>query len=157
LLGRAKESRLVLDALSLLLELCRRLPDAASMPPEWRQVASIDGEHQDGLLHFADHLSAHLETDPTLGQTVSWLVRRYVVSPHEQVAMSKLPRHTFRFRYDAGELVFYQSPPTDLGDGILRHEPLSLITRDLGLWRDDDEGAVVTARGRLLIREAFAT
>ena len=88
---------------------------------------------------------------------MSWLVRRYVVSPHEQVAMSKLPRHTFRFRYDAGELVFYQSPPTDLGDGILRHEPLSLITRDLGLWRDDGEGAVVTARGRLLIREAFAT
>jgi hypothetical protein len=90
-----------------------------------------------------------------LGQTVSWLVRRYVLSPHEQVAMSKLPRHIFRFRYDAGELVFYQSPPTDLGDGILRHEPLSLITRDLGLWRDDGKGAVVTARGRSLIREAF--
>jgi hypothetical protein len=156
LLGQAKESRLVPDALSLLLELCRRLPDAASMPPEWRQVASIDGEHQDGLLHFADRLSTHLETDPTLGQTVSWLVRRYVLSPHEQVAMSKLPRHTFRFRYDAGELVFYQSPPTDLGDGILRHEPLSLLTRDLGLWRDDGKGAVVTARGQLLIREAFA-
>ena len=157
LLGQAKESRLVPDAFSVLLELRRRLPDVVSMPPEWRQVASIDGEHQDGLLHFADHLSAHLGTDPTLGQTVSWLVRRYVLSPHEQVAMSKLPRHTFRFRYDAGELVFYQSPPTDLGDGILRHEPLSLITRDLGLWRDDGNGAVVTARGRLLIREAFAT
>jgi hypothetical protein len=37
---------------------------------------------------------------------VSWLVRRYILSLHEQVAMSKLPRHTFRFRYDAGELVF---------------------------------------------------
>ena len=157
LLSQAKKSRSVPDSVSLLLELCRRLPDVSRMPPEWRQVASIDGEHQDGLLHFADHLSAHLETDPRLDQTVSWLVRRYVLGPHERVAMSKLPRHTFRFRYDAGELVFYQSPPTDLGDRILRHEPLSLITRDLGLWRDDGTGAIVTARGRLLIREAFTT
>jgi hypothetical protein len=34
LLGQAKESRLVPDALSVLLELRRRLPDAASMPPD---------------------------------------------------------------------------------------------------------------------------
>lgn len=155
LLVTAVEHHGALDAVAVLLELRRRLPKASAMPSAWDEVGRIDGDHQDGLLSFVRQLDLHLAGEPTIAQTVTWLVERYVLKPHERVAMSKLPRHTFRFRYDGSELIFYSKPTIDLGDGLLRHEPLSLLTHDLDLWTQTADGAQVTPLGHDVAAKAF--
>ena len=144
-----------LDALAILLELNRRLPAVASMPTSWHEIGRIDGEHQDGLLAFAAHLDAHLGRSPTVADTLAWLVDRYILRPHDRVATSKLPRHAFRFRYDSGRLFFFDTPSIDIGDGMLRHEALAMLTRDLDLWAPSPGGGMVTAAGNALIARAF--
>jgi hypothetical protein len=157
LLTGARQNNGALDALGVLLELRRRLPDTDDMPEEWAEVGHIDGDHQDGLLSFIAHLNAHLDSEPTpsIADTIEWLTERYILIPHDRVATGKLPRNTFRFRYEAGRLVFFDSPRIDLGDSILRHDPLSLLTRDLSLWQFGIGGATVTPAGRALIDRAF--
>jgi hypothetical protein len=152
----AVKSRTLLDALVVVLELQRRLPGNDSMPEAWRRVAAVDGGWQEGLHHFHERFRRHLSEEPTVGETLAWLAARYILAPHERVAMSKLPNDTFRFRYNGGELTFFGTPRTHLGDGSLRHHPLSLLTRDLGLWHSGPDGAVVSDRGRKLVAAAWA-
>jgi hypothetical protein len=159
LVKNARQHNGALNALGVLLELSRRLPRTDSMPGAWAEVGHIDGDYQDGLLTFVANLKAHLAAhpSPSIADSVEWLAERYVLAAHDRVATSKLStgRNTFRFRYDSGRLVFFDSPRIALGDGILRHDPLSLLSRDLDLWKLGPNGPTLTVGGRTLLERAF--
>ena len=108
---------------------------------------------------MAAGLRTHLDGDPTVADTLWWLISRFVVPVHERIAYSKLPEFTFRFRWEDGLLRFY-----DLGAGrfplaAIRDQSLALLTWDLGLWDetgDDGWPATLTDRGAAFVDEVLA-
>ena len=79
-------------------------------------------------------LRTHLDSDPSVADTLWWLVSRFVVPVHERIAYSKLPEFTFRFRWEDGLLRFYDHGAGRFPLAAIRDEPLALLTWDLGLW-----------------------
>jgi hypothetical protein len=143
--------------LALLLVLYRRLPETAVVPAAWSAIGGERSEHQPGLLRFGQRLREHLSTAPSVAETLAWIVRWYVLATHEAIAYSKLPNFTFRFRWERGRLRFY-----DLGLGRfdltdMRHDAMSQLSRDLGLWEASATSARpgLTGEGRRLVREVF--
>ena len=146
-----------LAAVVLALELLRRT-DGLDSRKEWSEIARFGTDAQPGLLRTLMSLRTHLESDPTILQTVSWLVNRLVIQAHESVAYSKYPEFTFRFRWVDGRLVFYSqsvlSPDKfELADS--RHDSISTLTRDLGYWQEAGTGGQLTEAGRQLVAEVF--
>lgn len=72
--------------LALVLTLCARLPDPKTAHRGWRDIGSQHSEHQSGLLEFAALLERHLRAEPSLSETISWLVRQFILVPHERIA-----------------------------------------------------------------------
>lgn len=144
-------------AVVLALELLRRT-DGLDSRREWGEIARFGTAAQPGLLRTLVGLRTHLDSHPTILQTVSWLVGRLVIQAHESVAYSKYPEFTFRFRWVDGRLVFHSqsvlSPEKfELADA--RHDSMSTLTRDLGYWHEADTGGQLTQAGRQLVAEAF--
>ncbi len=101
-----------------------------------------------------DALRGHLNTDPSVSDTMWWLVSRFVVPVHERIAYSKLPEFTFRFRWEDGLLRFYDRGLARFPLAAVRNEPLALVTRDLGLWAKDADGnAALTPRGSAFVED----
>lgn len=144
------------SGLVVLLELTRRAKERTGIG--WRHATRVTSTWQPSLADVLDALDAHLESEPTINDTLWWLVSSFVLPIHERIAYSKLPEFTFRFRWEDGLLRFY-----DLGIGRfplagIRHESLGSLTWDLALWGipDDDGSPALTARGAAFINEVLA-
>jgi hypothetical protein len=145
------------SALIVLLELARRMENRSG--PGWVQAAHIGSGWQPSVAAVAAGLRSHLAEDPAVGDTIWWMVSRFVVPVHERIAYSKLPEFTFRFRWEDGLLHFYDHGVGRFPLAAIRHEPLASLTWDLGLWdeTDNDPGAAaLTEHGAAFINEALA-
>jgi hypothetical protein len=145
------------SGLLVLLELTRRIKGRSGTG--WEQASHIASAWQPSVAAVAAGLRAHLAAEPTVADTLWWLVSRFIVPVHERIAYSKLPEFTFRFRWEDGLLRFYDQGIGRFPLAAIRHQPLASLTRDLGLWDDTgDEAspAVLTERGISLLSEALA-
>ncbi|MEO2107158.1 MAG: hypothetical protein ABGZ36_16125 [Actinomycetota bacterium] len=88
--------------------------------------------------------------DATVGETARWLLEHYVVRQHHRVALAKLPDDTFRFRLDAGRVVFTdQTIPVVMNSA--RYHALATCAAELG-WTSSlyDGQRTLTPEGREL-------
>ena len=114
------------------------------------------GERQPGLAQLTTWLAEHLKTNPTVHDTMAWLVRAIVLWPHEAIAYSKLPELTFRFRWESGRLRFYDLRPERFGLTDIRRDPLGRLAADVGLLDWTPDGGVPTEIGRAFTAEVLA-
>jgi hypothetical protein len=144
-------------ALVLLLSLYHRLRTVERLPADsaWNEIALEGGGNQPGLAAFAAQLRHHLADEPAVGDTLVWLVRRFIVAAHDRIASSKLPDFTFRFRIEAGRLRFYTGPGVEFGLADSRHPALATLGQDMGLWHEGAGARVITPEGRALVKAAF--
>lgn len=143
----------------LFLELMRRMEGRTG--PGWERAASIRSRWQPSLSEVEGELRNHLSTGPTVGDTLWWLLRRFILEVHERIAYSKLPEFTFRFRWERGLLHFYDLAAGGLSPAGIRGEPLASLTEDLGLWHwaegpEGQLGARLTDQGRRFVEEVLA-
>lgn len=142
--------------LVLILATIARLPDRGATPRAWAEIGLQHSERQPSLLGFAMLVEQQLEQEPSLADLFAWLVRRFVVSAHEQIAYSKLPDFTFRFRWESGRLRFY---PIGLGRfdlADMRRQSMARLSEDVGLWGESDGGPLLTDQGRRFLSEVLA-
>jgi hypothetical protein len=78
-----------------------------------------------------------------------------VIAPHEQVAYSKLPEFTFRFRWESGRLRFYPIGGDRFELADMRRESMSRLSRDIGLWQPSGDEALLTEEGHRFVAEVF--
>ncbi|HZP96369.1 MAG TPA: hypothetical protein VFC31_08570 [Candidatus Limnocylindria bacterium] len=154
----ARENDDAARALTLMLATYTRLPKTDSVEQGWTEIGSVNGEHQPGLLHMALLISQHLNEQPSIAATLNWAVRTFVLSPHEEVAQTKFPEFTFRFRWEGGRLRFYPSPELHyeipaLGD--IRSSSLSSLSEDLGFCEPGKDGRRLTQPGKAFVREVL--
>jgi hypothetical protein len=72
------------SGLLTLVELQRR---AAQRTGEgWRGAANVRSAWQAALASVLDALSTHMGSDPTVSETIWWIVRLFVIQPHERIA-----------------------------------------------------------------------
>lgn len=142
--------------LTLMLVLNARLPDRETAPSQWARIGLQHSDRQPSLLGFAYLLEQHFADEPNLAETLRWMTRRFVIAAHEQIAYSKLPDFTFRFRWEGGRLRFYPigEGRFDLAD--MRRASMSSLSGDVGLWRDDDDDAAgLTSEGQQFVADIF--
>lgn len=139
-------------ALVLILETVRRLPQPDVAPEGWRQIGSQSSERQPSILLFAKLLETHLGKSLSVGDTLAWLVRRFVVGAHEQIAYGKLPDFTFRFRWEGGRLRFYPIGGDRFQTADIRRASLARLTEDVGLWERPETGPALSETGREFVR-----
>ena len=143
------------SGLIVILELARRIRgrDGAG----WRHAAGVSSAWQPSVTAVMGGLEAHLGDDPTVGQTLWWLVSNFVLPVHERIAYSKLPELTFRFRWEDGLLRFYDYGTARFPLAAIRNEPLALLTRDLGMWdhTPNNGPAALTTRGEAFITQVL--
>lgn len=118
----------------------------------WRQATDVASAWQPSVRDVAGLVARHLERQPTVRETIGWAIRRFVLTPHERIAYSKLPEFTFRFRTGPGGLRFYDLYADRFILAGIRHGTLATLTRDLGFRTDD---ATVTDRGYRFIAEVL--
>jgi hypothetical protein len=144
-----------ISGLALAFVLIARLPDRETAPSEWARIGLQHSDRQPSLLGFAYLLEQHLKEEPTLAETLRWLTRRLVIAAHEQIAYSKLPDFTFRFRWEGGRLRFYPigEGRFDLAD--MRRASMSTLSEDVGLWENSTDSATLTDEGVRFVSEVF--
>jgi hypothetical protein len=144
------------SGLVLLLELARRMEDRSGAG--WEQASHVASVWQPSVAAVAAGLRAHLADEPTVANTLWWLVSRFIVSVHERIAYSKLPEFTFRFRWEDGLLRFYDQGIGRFPLAAIRDQPLASLTWDLGLWDNSNEAspATLTERGVRFLGETLA-
>ena len=76
--------------LVMLLALIRRT-DGLGNQREWLEIAQMGTDAQPGLLRTLNALKEQLKANPTVVETMSWLVNRFVLQSHEAIAYSKYP------------------------------------------------------------------
>jgi hypothetical protein len=77
------------SGLVVLLELARRMTERAG--DGWDQASRLRSDWQWSIAQVADMLRAHLADEPTVADSLWWLVSRYIAPVHERIAYSKLP------------------------------------------------------------------
>lgn len=144
----------------LLLELARRAGERSGMG--WEQACRAASSWQPSLAEVLAGLRSHLDRDPTVKETIWWLVSRFIIPVHERISYSKLhanpPEFTFRFRWEDGLLRFYDNGVGRFPLASIRHGSLASLTWDLGLWEIPSKGdrpAVLTGRGMAFVAETF--
>lgn len=141
------------SGLVLLLELARRTGEHSG--PGWDLALHLESAWQPSVAAVLTGLKAHLAKDPSVGETLWWLVWHFVLTIHERICYSKLPEFTFRFRWEDGLLHFY-----DLGIGrfplaAIRNQPLTSLTRDLAMWEEVDGTPQLTELGASFVDEVL--
>jgi hypothetical protein len=149
-----KEADTAVSGVIVLLELSRRARDRHG--DGWGQALTIGSAWQPSLARVLNGLDAHLATDPTIGDTLWWLVTRFILSVHQNIAYSKLPEFTFRFRWQEGLLHFYDTGIGRFPLASIRNEPLAQLTQDLGFWTRTSQGLpALTARGTQFVEDVL--
>jgi hypothetical protein len=133
------------------------VPAEASSSSGWLEIGLQSSERQPSFLEFVQRFERHLEEEPTLADSLAWLTRRYVVTAHEQIAYSKLPEFTFRFRWEDGRLRFYTLGLGRFHLADIRRAAMSQISEDIGLWSMVDDVPQLTAHGHALVKRTFAS
>ncbi len=141
--------------LTVALVLISRLPGRETAPTEWAVIGLQHSNRQPSLLGFAHLVEQHLAEQPTLVETLRWLTRRLLIAAHEQIAYSKLPDFTFRFRWESGQLRFYPIGGERFELADMRRESMSRLSEDIGLWQGDHDTAWLTGPGRQFVTDAF--
>jgi len=147
-----------LAGLSLLFSIYDRIPENLDLPSDWRHFAAISGDRQPGLLRLGFEISQHLERNPSLLDTMGWAVQHLVLLPHEWTANSKVPEFTFRFRWEAGRLLFFSyfaQPFGRFGLNDIHARSLTSLSLDLGLLARVDGGYLVTDDGEGFMNGVF--
>jgi hypothetical protein len=152
----AAETDTAAAGLVLFFALRGRIPPQAAASPGWLEIGAQSSERQPSLLHFLYLFDRHLEAEPTLAQTLVWLTRRFVISAHEQIAYSKLPEFTFRFRWEEERLRFYTLGLGRFRLADIRREAMAHISEDVGFWQSFDDVPELTPYGRHFIDQAFS-
>ena len=159
IIARAMEETTVVAALGGLLSLRARLPKDPDA--DFSEIAAQQTWAQLGLFDAIRRLGDRLAADSELGETASWLVRQFVLIPHEALATLKLswyepPMHSFRFRHERGRLRFFQGVDGELRRiGAPRFSALQRLCRDIGLWTPTADGGSLTAAGSSFVAEVF--
>ncbi len=151
----AAEKNTAMAGLIALLWFADQTPERDSAPAAWQWVAEQNSDHQLGLLQTVLALRSRVNTGPTVGETLDWALRTFILGPHEVIAYSKLPDSTFRFCWEEGRLRFYPTGHERFRSSIARRAALSSLSRDLGLWESAGEKAQLTPDGRALVAEVF--
>ena len=151
----AAETDTAAAGLVLFFALRARVPAQASASPGWLEIAAQSSERQPSFLGFIYRFDRHLEAMPTLAQTLVWLTKRFVINAHEQIAYSKLPEFTFRFRWEEGRLRFYTLGLGRFRLADIRRQAMAQISKDVGLWQDMGGLTELTADGRQFAEQAF--
>jgi hypothetical protein len=152
----AAETDTAAAGLFLFCALRARIPAQASRSPGWLEIGAQSSERQPSLLEFLYRFDRHLEDQPTLAQTLVWLTRRFVIYTHEQIAYSKLPEFTFRFRWEEGRLRFYTLGLGRFRLADVRREAMAHISEDVGLWQTTGGVLELTTHGRHFLEQAFS-
>jgi hypothetical protein len=148
------------SGLAALLIFAGRAPDPSKVNPLWGEIARRGSTHQDGLLGIMRVLGRQLATEPTVGGLLEYVIRRFIIGPHEVIAYSKLPEATFRFsRDETGRLRFFNPG----GSGLGRFDPsddrrgvMATLSQDLGYWkRGDDNEPRLTEDGASFVAAVF--
>lgn len=142
--------------LCLLLAVRARLPLPEAVGDEWLDTANLSGQWQPGPIAFARRLTVHVDDEPTLLDTMTWLLRTLVIRPHEAIAYSKLPEFTFRFRHEGGRLRMYPLPFGRFMPNDIRARAMTTLSTDLGFVAPDGELLAVTPDGRALVDAVFS-
>jgi hypothetical protein len=142
--------------LVLFFALRGRIPPQASASAGWLEIGTRSSERQPSLLGFLYLFDRHLEDQPKLAQTLVWLTRRFVINAHEQIAYSKLPEFTFRFRWEEGRLRFYTLGLGRFRLADIRRAAMAQISEDVGLWQSTDGVPELTSHGRHFSEQAFS-
>ena len=139
----------------MLLELARR--SEIRTGAGWHHTIWVRSAWQPSWGEVLRELSAHLREDPNCGETAWWLVSRFVLPVHERIAYSKMPDFTFRFRWEDGQLCFYDNGVGRFPLAAIRNNTLASLSYDLGLWTDGGPNGKpgVTERGQALIDQVF--
>jgi hypothetical protein len=159
IVARAMEETTVAATLSGLLSLRARLPQDPDA--DFSQIAGQQTWAQLGLLDAMRRLGDRVDANADVGATAGWLVRQFILIPHEALATLKLswydpPMHSFRFRHERGRLRFFQGVDGDLrGIGAPRFSALQRLCRDVGLWTRTADGGSLTAAGSAFLSEVF--
>ena len=148
---RCNEEDSAVSGLLLMLAVVGQAPEVRTAPDTWLAVAGQGTDRQPSLAQFLEMLRTHLAEEPTIADSLEWLVVRRVIAPHEAIAYSKLPEFTFRFRWESGRLAFFNLGLERFNRGDPRRRAMAQISNDLGLWIDDGNGAHVTGAGQELI------
>lgn len=154
-LAWSRTDRRAIAGAALILAVHAQLPDGDSVDPAWFDVATVNGDWQPGLLALSGRLRERLETGGTVGELMVWLLDHLVVQPHENNAYSKLPDFTFRWRWEAGRLRFYDHPIAWDALGDLRSSAMTRLLSDLGFLVETADGAAVSGDGRSFMGEVF--
>lgn len=141
------------SGLVVMLELHRRA--AGRTDPGWVLSSAVRSSWQPSLACVLDEFGTHLVQGPTVADTLWWVVHRFVVSVHERIAYSKLPEHTFRFRWEDGRVRFFNNGIGRFPLAAVRNETLAMLTWDLGFWDGEGDEVAVTDRGRAFIAEVL--
>lgn len=152
----AAESDTAAAGLVLFFALRGRIPPQADASPGWLEIGAQSSERQPSFLHFRYLFDRHLEAQPTLAQTLVWLTSRFVINTHEQIAYSKLPEFTFRFRWEEGRLRFYTLGLGRFRLADIRREAMAQISEDVGFWQGIEGVPGLTPCGRQFIEQAFS-
>jgi hypothetical protein len=153
----AGETDTAAAGLVLFFALRSRVPVEASSSSGWLEIGLQSSERQPSFLEFVQRFERHLEEEPTLADSLAWLTRRYVVAAHEQIAYSKLPEFTFRFRWEDGRLRFYTLGLGRFHLADIRRAAMSQISEDIGLWAMVDDVPQLTAHGHAFVERTFAS
>lgn len=142
------------SGLIVVVELLRRTRDRTD--DGWALSSRARSAWQPSVASVLDQLVSHLEKDPTVADTLWWLVENFVISVHERIAYSKLPEHTFRFRWEEGRIRFYDNGIGRFPLAAIRREPLASLTEDLGFWTNEGSDPSLTAAGRSFVQDTFS-
>jgi hypothetical protein len=152
----AAETDTAAAGLILFFALRSRLPSEASSSAGWLEIGMQSSDRQPSLLQFVYLFERHLEDEPALADTLAWLTRRFIISAHEQIAYSKLPEFTFRFRWEDGRLRLYTLWLGRFHLADIRRAAMSHISEDVGLWQEINGSPRLTPQGVQFIERAFA-
>jgi hypothetical protein len=152
----AAETDTAAAGLVLFFALRGRIPTQASASSGWLEIGAQSSERQPSFLQFLYLFDRHLEAQPTLAQTLVWLTRRFIINAHEQIAYSKLPEFTFRFRWEEGRLHFYTLGLGRFRLADIRRAAMTRISEDVGFWENIGDAPVLTSYGRRFTEQAFS-
>lgn len=153
-LGRERDDRAVIPAMTALLVLVAARFDAPDLPFRYSDDWSLmraGGASRLGLDRFIRQLRERLDAGQTVGDVLTWIVDEYVIKQHQRTAMGKLPYDTFRFQRAGGQLRF-----TGLEARAVmpdpRYEALATVLEELGFVDDlGMEDHRLTADGRRVL------
>jgi hypothetical protein len=137
----------------LLLLVAARLGSpatAADHAQDWDLVTE-GGVARLAMSRFFVQLRRRAMAQDTIGELLGWLYRDYVIRQHQQVAVTKLPDDTYRFRREGDRLRFFDHPAEAFMNSS-RFEALSTTVYELGLVQAlGNDSHTLTSAGQQLL------